>query len=63
MAWKNMTYLEFHVNPKENNNQFSINSLQLFKDEIHPYSIFSTMVCSLNENNMSFFMKICIKNE
>ncbi len=27
MAWKNMTYLEFHVNPKKNNKQFSTDSL------------------------------------
>ncbi len=58
-----MTCLEFHVNPKTNNNQFSIDSLRLLKNEIHPYSIFSTMVRSLNENNMSSLTTICIKKK
>jgi hypothetical protein len=50
------------MNPKANNNQFSIDSLQLLKDKIHPYSTFSSMVHSLNEKQrvlslMTFFIK------
>jgi hypothetical protein len=51
------------ISYKMSSNQFSIDSLRLFKDEIHPYSIFSTMVHSVNENNMSSLMIICIKNK
>lgn len=51
---KNGISLDFHMNPKTNYNQFSIHSLQLLKDEIRPYSIFSSMVHSLNEECVHF---------
>ncbi len=55
--------LEFHVNPKANNNQFSNDSLQLLKDEIHPCFIFSSMVCSLNEEQCVLFDNILYKKQ
>jgi hypothetical protein len=57
-----MTSLKFHVNPKtKNSNQFSVDSLQLMKDEIHSYSIFSGMVRSLNEEHHIIFDDILYK--
>jgi len=49
------------MNPKANNNQFSIDSLRLLKDKIHPYSIFSSMVHSLNEKQCVLFDDIFYK--
>jgi hypothetical protein len=54
-------FLEFHVIQKTKNNQFSIDSLQLLKNEIHLYSIFPSMVHSLNEKQLVLFDDILYK--
>ncbi len=54
MVWKKWHIFRISHESKTNYNQFSIHSLQLLKDEIQPYSIFASMVQSLNEECVLF---------